>query len=314
MEFKVHLLTKAIILNFIFIAHLHANEILVQHKDHPLNTNYQRMKLLGAVKIIPSNKEGMMNRELSGLAYDNDNDVLYALSDDGYISHFSLSFENNILTNVALKGSYRLKDSAGNTLPESNADAEGLAINFGNNKLRDDAQLIISLNDPTRIEYYTPRGAYIRTLVMSNKAKEFIKNNEVNSLAGSLEKGIYMFGLDSYKESHLVYFSGTDEVIKLNLDDYKNIQILGADKSNDGSVVFVDRKYSSMFKPIIYCIRELVNNKTIKDIACMNHKEGWLIDNYEGLTHIENNRYLLVSDDNESMMQSTILLHFGIIK
>jgi hypothetical protein len=37
------------------------------------------------------------------------------------------------------------------------------------------------------------------------------------------------------------------------------------------------------------------------------------VDNYEGLAHHKNNRYFMVSDDNDHFIQQTLLVYFEII-
>jgi len=49
-----------------------------------------------------------------------------------------------------------------------------------------------------------------------------------------------------------------------------------------------------------------------RDLAVFNSGEGWNIDNFEGLTHLGGNRYLMVSDDNKNPLQQTLLVMFEI--
>ena len=50
-----------------------------------------------------------------------------------------------------------------------------------------------------------------------------------------------------------------------------------------------------------------------KTIASFNGADGWLLDNFEGLTHIRDNQYLIVSDNNKSLFQKTIFMLFEIL-
>jgi hypothetical protein len=38
-----------------------------------------------------------------------------------------------------------------------------------------------------------------------------------------------------------------------------------------------------------------------------------MVDNFEGIAHHRDNRYFLVSDDNNSALQSTVLVYFEIL-
>ena len=48
-------------------------------------------------------------------------------------------------------------------------------------------------------------------------------------------------------------------------------------------------------------------------LAKLDSKKGWNIDNFEGLTKISDNQYLMVSDDNDSMFQKTLLVLFEVL-
>lgn len=50
-----------------------------------------------------------------------------------------------------------------------------------------------------------------------------------------------------------------------------------------------------------------------KQLAKLESKKGYKIDNFEGLTKVAKNRYLMVSDDNESKFQKTLLVLFEIL-
>jgi hypothetical protein len=47
-------------------------------------------------------------------------------------------------------------------------------------------------------------------------------------------------------------------------------------------------------------------------LAFMKSSEGWTLDNFEGLTHIKDNIYMMVSDDNGSFLQKCIVVLFEI--
>ena len=74
-----------------------------------------------------------------------------------------------------------------------------------------------------------------------------------------------------------------------------------------------------MFKPVIYALRNLqldnLDGTTIKveEIVHFNSHEGWLIDNFESVTKHKDNKYFMVSDDNENVFQKTLLVYFKIV-
>jgi hypothetical protein len=50
-----------------------------------------------------------------------------------------------------------------------------------------------------------------------------------------------------------------------------------------------------------------------KLLAKLDSFKGWHIDNFEGLTKVDKNRYLMVSDDNGNFFQKTLLVFFEVI-
>ena len=48
-------------------------------------------------------------------------------------------------------------------------------------------------------------------------------------------------------------------------------------------------------------------------LARLDSSDGWHLDNFEGLTKVGKNRYLMISDDNGSFLQKTLLVLFEIV-
>ena len=48
-------------------------------------------------------------------------------------------------------------------------------------------------------------------------------------------------------------------------------------------------------------------------LAKLDSWKGWNIDNFEGLTKVSHNKFLMVSDDNGSFLQKTLLVLFEIL-
>ena len=50
----------------------------------------------------------------------------------------------------------------------------------------------------------------------------------------------------------------------------------------------------------------------VESIARSDSSDGWLLDNFEGLTHYRVNQYLMVSDNNNNPLQKTIMVLFEV--
>ncbi|MGB1311695.1 MAG: esterase-like activity of phytase family protein, partial [Leucothrix sp.] len=78
--------------------------------------------------------------------------------------------------------------------------------------------------------------------------------------------------------------------------------------------------YSGIFNPLVISLRQVKldqcnqqNHCAVRDLAIFDSTKGWNIDNFEGLTHLQGNQYLMVSDDNKNPLQRTLMVKFEIL-
>ncbi len=50
----------------------------------------------------------------------------------------------------------------------------------------------------------------------------------------------------------------------------------------------------------------------VKVLLKMNSHEGWDVDNFEGLSRVGRDRYVMISDDNDNFFQKTLLIYFEV--
>ncbi|MGQ0658126.1 MAG: esterase-like activity of phytase family protein, partial [Chromatiales bacterium] len=97
--------------------------------------------------------------------------------------------------------------------------------------------------------------------------------------------------------------------------------LVGLETAPDGSVLILERRYRNVFSPVVIALRRvrldparLPHGGAVmpEELARFDNAEGWMLDNFEGIARHRGNHYFLVSDDNNSAMQSTVLLYFEI--
>jgi len=49
-------------------------------------------------------------------------------------------------------------------------------------------------------------------------------------------------------------------------------------------------------------------------LAKMNSHKGWDVDNFEGLSRVGKNRYVMISDVNDNFYQKTLLIYFEVLE
>ena len=133
---------------------------------------FMGMQLLGTVRLMPKAVNGLKPRELSGLAWDADDELLYAVSDDGFLVHLRVEFRDGVLTRVYLEDAYSLLNRYGGTLSEAYSDAEGLTARHTRNGIPGDAELVVSFEREPRLVRYSPQGQYISCLLYTSDAAD----------------------------------------------------------------------------------------------------------------------------------------------
>ena len=275
---------------------------------------FMKITLLGSLYIKPLDSKDRLSREISGLAWDEDEQILYGISDDGYISHIRVSITNGILVNADVTHSYRLKDINGNIRKEKDADAEGLTLENSDNGKSGDSLLTVVLDNNTRLQQYSNKGDFVREIPLPDKFNALVSkqgNIEVNSLSGNSRDGYFFITREAMGDGFHYLFNTLGISDRIKYENPAATNIVGAEHIDSNNLLILDRQYESIIKPVTYCLRSLnLTSKNMNNIACFNNKKGWKLDNFEGLARRGDNNYFLISDDNESILQKTLLIYF----
>ena len=130
----------------------------VEFSDQVRNGDrFMQIRLLGSLLLSGSPDLS----ELSGLAWDEDEEILYAVTDRGLLLHLRPVIRDNLLRDLLLLARYPLLDNRGKPLKGHWRDSEGLALENGNNGIKGDSRLLISFERHNRITRYTPSGRYV---------------------------------------------------------------------------------------------------------------------------------------------------------
>jgi hypothetical protein len=124
------------------------------------------LRPLGMLELPELSVNGLRLSQLSGLAWDQDEQILYAISDKGALFHLRPLWRDGNLTGVRLLRAVALKEKNGKALKEPRADSEGLDIRKGRNGKKADAELIISFERVPRIARYRPDGTLLGELTL----------------------------------------------------------------------------------------------------------------------------------------------------
>ncbi len=266
------------------------------------SNTFMKVKILDSKELKFSNSDVS---ELSAIAYKNNK--LYALGDKGFLYHFDIKIQNSKIQNLHLDKLFRLKNKKAKKLKKSKRDSEGIAL-VGNN-------ILISFEKKPRVTLFSQDGIKIQDKKI-NKALRDIKNYKSENKA--LEALAYneKYGILTAPELPLNGEDKTNHTLYAKKKTWK-FKALGSLTSlefmSKNKVMILQRKFNSFTRHRVITISQL-NLKTneYQILAKFDTKDGWNIDNFEGLTKVSKKQYLMISDDNDSFLQKTLLVLFEV--
>ena len=301
----------------------HSNSYRISLSPEGFSGNkYMKTTLLGSIALNSSKVNGIPMVELSDIAWDSKSQTLYGISDNAYLYVIKIKLSNNKLLNANVINAVKLKGADKKLLRGANGDSEGLDIIRRNNSV----ELIISFEGNSRVDRYNTRGEYIGNIALpkkiANKRNYRHGNKALESVAVHPKYGVITAAELPLKANSIntqtVYSQHGKE---WNFPRYKAAEssITALEVLGNGDILVLERAFSGIFQPLVISLRQLQvnkcdrnNNCPIKDIAVFSSAKGWNMDNFEGLTQLSGNRYLMVSDDNKSPLQQTLMMMFKI--
>lgn len=268
--------------------------------------NYQEkfISILDAKKVTFKNKHSLKFTELSDLAYDKKSKILYALSDRGILYSLKLKIKNNKIKKLKLLDAKKLRNKKYHTLSKNHTDSEGMEIV--------DHNLLISFEREPAIKLFNKDAHCIKTYKLNKKLRNIknyeSKNSALEAITYSKEYGYITapeLPLRNSKKHRL--YSQSKETWKFKVSgSITALQMIEGDK-----IVIVERDFNalSLSRTITLSILNLKTSE-LTQLLVMKSSQGWNIDNIEGITQIDENLFLLVSDDNNSLFQETQFILF----
>jgi hypothetical protein len=309
-----------------------AAETLLETRQVSLSQNMKpgdragRLRFLGMLELSEVTRDSRRLSQLSGLAWDDDDGILYALSDKGSLFHLQPLFEGDILTGVKLLRALPLRElGSDKPLRGWRIDAEGLDIVNGRNGRRNDAELVISTERVPQIMRFRPDGYAIGAHVLPapiDKAGSFRDPNKIleavcaDSTLGVLampevplknERGGYNRIFSVAGHSWLYPSAPGDRITAM--------ECLGK-----GEVMVLQQNYQTPFGQVVVTLRRVqltpgspAQPLKPETVVTLDSNKGFQIDNFEGLTRHRGNRFFMVSDNNDLFVQRTLLMYFELL-
>jgi len=286
------------------------------------------IRLLGALRLAPVEIDGLRFCGLSGLAWDEDAGLLYAVSDKGNLFHLDPVFdERGYLAGARAVAGYPLRAASGQPLRRPFTDAEGLAIRNGDNGIADDTELLVSFEARPRVARYSASGRWRGEVPLPatlRKARYYSDSNEaLEALTFDPRWGVLTgseMPLRNDPPDVIRIFAAGGRFWLYPLGAAPGSALVAMERLPDGDLLTLERAFVSPLRPFAISLRQVtwpVSDKTlrlhVRDVATFNSDRDWLLDNFEGLARQRERRFFMVSDDNCNGLQTTLLVYFELL-
>jgi hypothetical protein len=290
---------------------------------------YMGIRLLGALDLTGIVYKGLKLTEISGLAWDDDEALLYALSDQGRIFHLRPEFHDGLLSGVQIVAAYPLRDAGGRVLRGRRADAEGLEVENARNGRHGDSRLIISFERIPRIQHYEPNGRLAGTVELTETLRDISKfsgtNKALETVTVHPSLGILTgpeWPLRGGAPDRLQIFAMNGDVWDIPRADNEAAALVSLEAMPDGSLIVLQRSVRMSILRIVIGLYRITAFGTaragttlpLETLAQFDSAAGWRVDNFEGLARHRGAHFFMVSDDNERPIQRTILVYLQVLR
>ncbi len=248
---------------------------------------------------------------ISDLAYDAEG-LLYAVSDKGYLFGLEVSIADNTIQDMRIRHAYRLRSKAGKVLSRKKSDAEGLDFSKG--------ALLISFERKPKVSVFKLNGVKIKNVSIPPVLEDINnyqgKNSALESVVMHPDFGLITAPQRPLKHEdkkvHTLYSLEKRWRFKADAD------ITAIETMSDGSLLVLEREFRLLRMrhtiwlkkvPLKTCVDGFCQADTL---AKLDSADGWRLDNFEGLARIGKDRYLMISDDNDSFLQECIVVLFQV--
>ena len=258
--------------------------------------------------------------ELSGIAWDNDQQHLICVTDTGYILVLRPEFKGNKLSSLRIITHHPLLNGDGEPLHKDLRDSEGIALLNHNNQIQNDTELVISFERTPRIIRYNLQGKYLDEIMLpgdlTNKSIYQSDNKQIEAIT-ELADGDIVFGperpINKNTNGFIALYNSKNKIDDLVLKNPEHGSLVGLTTINDTKLLALERVFINVFTGLQFHLHhiDLDEDKiTQHTLFSSRIEDGLLYDNFEGVTHHRDNYFFMVSDDNQNAYQRSIIIYF----
>ena len=167
-------------------------------------------KLIHVVAVeLAREADGVSIHSLSAIAWDRDEAILYAVSDQARLYHFRPLFADGRLVSLDYLESHPLRGKDGDRLKGRKSDSEGAHVMHGDNGKQGDSEILVAFERDPRIERYSPDGNYLGKIKLPKALRKVenysAPNNALECVTWHPRYGIMTLPQKPQQDGHFLY-------------------------------------------------------------------------------------------------------------
>ena len=285
-------------------------------------TTYGKIKFLDQKQLMYNHINDVKFSEISDLAYYKKKHKLFMISDEGRLFTFKARFTDKIDVLEPIEA-VKLTKKYGKKFKRWRKDSEGMTLD-GN------GHLLISFEGKAKIAWFHKNSEKKGQLIRKYKLPKALKNSDnyrsrnksLESLAWHAKYGIVTateWPLKQYDKKKQTIYALSGKKWHFKAEPEARSAVSAIEVMEDGNFLVLERSFVSYLDPFVVTLKKVYINQCKKGMCKtevllkMNSHKSWGVDNFEGLTRVGKNRYVMISDDNDNFFQKTLLIYFEVL-
>lgn len=234
-------------------------------------------------------------KEASDLAFNEETHKLYIVGDNGDLYVYDVSFNGDAI-DLKYQNEYKINHPTENF----SIDSEGLTINA-------QEEMIVSFEGEPRISDITTEGELGESYTLPEKLNDNTVYTESNAMFEALawheQHGILIaaeFPINGQEKTEQTIYALDGTEWHFKAEEYENSAITAIEVMDDDNLLVLERSYKDSTIPSFYItVKKLYLDDCDAERVCKTQKlysERLYLKNYEGLTKVGGNRYLMATD------------------
>jgi hypothetical protein len=286
-----------------------------------------RLRFLGMLELPTLKIQDGRLSQLSALAWDDDDGILYALSDKAWLFHLRPQFQGDILRGVELLKAVPLRELGGTKpLRRKRADSEALDIVNGRNGKPGDAELVVGFERLPRSMRYRPDGTALSEQALPaplNDPRNYRSDNKaIEALCVDADLGILVapeVPLNTARDGTTHIYSRAGDAWRYPLEPGHRITAMEC--LGGGEVLVLETDFGRLLAHSAMALRRarLAPNpggeadSEVETVVALDTGRNYALDNFEGLARHRGMRFFLITDNNDLFFQRTLLLYVELL-